>query len=430
LWAQSIAVKKGNAQGTATAVSPDGKIVFVTGDGPTVQTGVIAGPGITAAYNAATGARLWQASYGPAADSTMLSSIAVSPSGSTVFVTGETGYLGNPGYTGYKLLTVAYNAATGARLWQATGAAAGGVAWPVAVSPDGSTVFAAGPQQTVAYNAATGAQRWTEPVAGAAITVSADSKTVFVTGWPGRRHAPAATEALNAASGAMRWQSDYTARPGIPAQTNSIRLSPDGSTVFVAGMAGKLTSDGHPQLFTVAYDAATGAQNWADASKRMNPGSTLNAMTVTPSGSAVIVAEGIQTAGFVNYQVTTALNPATGATLWHRAVHAASGTSTWTGATPYALAASPDGATVYVTGYETMKPPSGLRPLLGYLTIAYNATTGHTRWTAVYQHRSEDIPNAIAVSPDGSRVFVTGLTAQAYYQENTGNHVETLAYGS
>jgi outer membrane protein assembly factor BamB len=426
LWAQAIAVKNGNAEGTATAVSPDGKAVFVTGDGPTVDpaTGEIVGPGITAAYNAATGAKLWQVIYRPSAENnTEFSSIAVSPDGSTVFVDGESGYMG------YKLLTVAYNASTGAMLWQATGAEAGGLVWPLAVSPDGSTVFATGPHQTIAYNAATGALRWKNTVTGAAIAVSADSKTVFVTGWPLQIHAPAMTEAFNAATGARLWQAKYADRPGNPAQTTSIGLSPDGSTVFVAGEAGDPNAPvEHPRLFTVAYNAATGVQKWADDSKPMPQGSSVHALAIDPSGSALFVAEVI--AALNEYQVTTAVNPATGATLWQQAVHATSGTRTWTAAIPYALAASPDGATVYVTGYETMKPPHGLRPLLAYVTIAYDTTTGHTRWTAVYQHRFQDIPNAIAVSPDGSQVFVTGLAARSYYQERTGTHMVTIAYSS
>jgi outer membrane protein assembly factor BamB len=384
------------------------------------------------AYNAATGAKLWQATYNPGTGYlTELSSITISPGGSTVFVTGVSGYVLNPGYTGLRLLTVAYNAATGAVLWQATGSTlTGGLVWPVAVSPDGSTVFAGSPDQTVAYNAATGALLWTQPVAGAAITVSADSKTVFVTGGTGLPHTPTMTEALNATTGAQLWQAEYATGPRISTRSTSIGLSPDGSTVFVAGTAHNLSTSQHPQLFTAAFNAATGAQAWADPSKPKRPGSSLNGLTVDPSGSAVFVAEGIQGAGNINYQVTAALNPATGATLWHQVVHATSGTSTWTGATPYALTASPSGATVYVTGDETMKPPSGLRPLLGYLTIAYNAATGHTRWTAVYQHRSEDIPNAIRVSPDGSRIFVTGVTARAYPEEWSGNDIETVAYGS
>ncbi|HCU96827.1 MAG TPA: hypothetical protein DHU96_30580, partial [Actinobacteria bacterium] len=63
------------------------------------------GEGATVAYSAATGARLW-ASHGGA-------SVAVSPDGAKVFVTGGTSNPGQRGPQGTDYATAAYNAATG-----------------------------------------------------------------------------------------------------------------------------------------------------------------------------------------------------------------------------------------------------------------------------------------------------------------------------
>jgi len=73
-----------------------------------------------------------------------------------------------------------------------------------------------------------------------------------------------------------------------------------------------------------------------------------------------------------------------------------------------ALAVAPDGATVYVTGFVTTS--AGDRD---YGTVAYNAATGIPRWNRTYQGtgQSDDLANSIAVSPDGSTVFVTGASA-------------------
>jgi hypothetical protein len=65
---------------------------------------------------AAPGARLWVARYnGPENTGSKATAVAVSPTGQTVFVTGSsrkgTG-------TGSAYLTVAYNATTGAQLWE------------------------------------------------------------------------------------------------------------------------------------------------------------------------------------------------------------------------------------------------------------------------------------------------------------------------
>src|SRR5215813_5466522 len=145
------------------------------------------------AFHAAVpGAQLWAARYnGPKKSWNNAASLAVSPTGSTVFVTGSSG----PSYA-----TVAYNTATGAQLWVKRYGSRSSKPAAVAVSPDGSTVFVTGTSNTgsatgydyatVAYNAATGAQLWAvrydgpnhQSDAARSVTVSRDGRTVFVTG--------------------------------------------------------------------------------------------------------------------------------------------------------------------------------------------------------------------------------------------------------
>src|SRR5207244_3747672 len=66
---------------------------------------------------------------------------------------------------------------------------------------------------------------------------------------------------------------------------------------------------------------------------------------------------------------------------------------------------SPDGSKVFVTGY-ILEPPY----LDDYLTIAYDASTGAQMWLSTYNDPTSgnDAARALAVSPDGSKVFVTG----------------------
>jgi hypothetical protein len=115
--------------------------VYVTGssDAPNGQSNYA-----TVAYNAATGAQLWVDRYnGPANGYDGAWSVAVSPGGGTVYVTGSSD--APNGQSNYA--TVAYNAATGAQLWvhRYNGPANGyDGAWSVAVSPGGGTVFVTG----------------------------------------------------------------------------------------------------------------------------------------------------------------------------------------------------------------------------------------------------------------------------------------------
>jgi WD40 repeat protein len=187
----------GEDQAFSVAVSPGGARVFVTG---TSQGGTSHYDAATVAYSAVTGARLWARRYNrPGSMYDHAYSVAVSPDGARVFVTGTSEGVGHSAF-GYA--TVAYNAATGARLWARRYLGPGNgfsTAWSVAVSPGGARVFVTGSSQgtgsgqdsaTVAYSAATGAQLWARRYNGPAngddgassVRVSPGGARVIVTG--------------------------------------------------------------------------------------------------------------------------------------------------------------------------------------------------------------------------------------------------------
>ena len=176
--------------------------------------------------------------------------MAVSPGGGTVFVTGtSSGASSDRDYA-----TVAYNTATGARLWvrryNRPGNREDG-ATSLAVGPGGGTVYVTGRSvgstsqydyATVAYNAATGAQRWVNryngPGNGAdfatSLAVGPGGGTVYVTGSSvgSTSQYDYATVAYNAATGAQRWVKRYNGfRNGADFAT-SLAVGPGGGTVY------------------------------------------------------------------------------------------------------------------------------------------------------------------------------------------------------
>jgi DNA-binding beta-propeller fold protein YncE len=229
---------------SAIAVSPDGSAVFVTG-----RTG-------TVAFDTSTGAQLWRDHY-KLRWLRYPGYLAVSPDSATVFVTDAS----SQGSHGAHYVTTAYHAATGVQMWVARydlGKLTG-----VTVSPDGSHVFVTGSGsrgfETIAYNTATGARLWAAPGLGngtaVAIAASPDGSAVFVTGaiLLSGSASEYATIAYSATTGAQLWAARYHGPAGASSSPAALGVSPDGSSVFVTGTS--TLPSGHTEFATVAYGA-------------------------------------------------------------------------------------------------------------------------------------------------------------------------------
>jgi hypothetical protein len=84
---------------------------------------------------------------------------------------------------------------------------------------------------------------------------------------------------------------------------------------------------------------------------------------------------------------------------------------------------SPDGTQVFVTGYS-FDEPTGSNAVAA-ATVAYNAVTGTQQWGARYNGPANfALAVSLAVSPDSTRVFVTGETRGTA----TGEDYATVAY--
>jgi DNA-binding beta-propeller fold protein YncE len=415
----------GNMQDDASAIeaSPDGAKVFVTGSS-TVSPGN--SDYDTVAYDASTGAILWETRYdGPGHSADGASSLGLSPDGTKVFVTG--GSIG--GSSNYDYATVAYDASTGSMLWVARYDGPGNdvdLAKSLGVSPDGTKVFVTGESDgpevcppgppcphyaTVAYDASSGATLWIERLAGtfrghdvpSSLAVSPDGKSVFVTGGslqPLIYHY--LTIAYDALSGEQLWLRYFSRNRHWNAYATALVVSPDGASLFVTG--GSFGGAGSDYDYaTVAYDASTGAQLWVSIYTRPVGGPDLaRSLAVSPDGTAVFVTGfGIATPGNVDYDYeTVAYEARSGAQLWVKHYDAGMGSEDF----GWRLKVSPDGATVFVTG-STGGDFGG-----DYATVAYDASTGAQLWATRYEG-SGAFATSLTVSPDGTKVFVTGQSS-------------------
>jgi hypothetical protein len=388
------------------AVSPGGRRVFVTGFSVREAAGDF-GDYATVAYDAHTGARLWARRYnGPGKATDIATSVAVSPSGNMVFVTGTS--MRNKSTSDYA--TIAYNAATGAQLWIRRFGP--GAASAVTVGRSGRRVFVTGSSgsdfATVAYNAATGARLWVTrydgPVHGfdqaTSLAVSPRAAKLFVTG----RSADGkpisgdnyATVAYSTATGAQLWARRYNGPANSTDGARSVVVSPPGGRVFVTFVTGDQRGAIQQNDYaTAAYSAATGAQLWV---RRYNgPGNRwddASSLAASPAGSTVFVT-GVSDRAGGTADIATVAYSAAGSQLWVRRY---SGPGHRGGA-GLAVAVGPGGRTVFVTGVTAGED---------FATIAYRIATGAQLWVRRYNGpgNGTEFPASVQASP--GRVFVTG----------------------
>jgi outer membrane protein assembly factor BamB len=420
---------------SSVAVSPDASIVFVTGSSEGSAGGA---DYATTAYDASTGARRWLQRYnGPANGSDFATSLAVSPDGSTVFVTG---YSAGP-LTSFDYATIAYDATTGTPVWTKRYVGpvlefGGDFPQSIAVSPDGTAVLVTGYSEgrstsvdyaTVAYDAATGGTLWTKrydgpgsgPDYASSVAVSPDGATVFVTGdsYSSTTGADYTTIAYAAVTGTTVWtkRSNPIGTPNSDDIASSVGVSPDGSTVFVTGY-----SEGSAAPFdylTIAYRAGTGTTKWKK--RYSGPGNGDDyayALAVSPTGTEVIVT-GYSTGSTTGADYTTVAYAAVnGTTVWTRRYNGPGNGDDYA----QSVAVSADGAAAFVTGFSF-----GATTGFDYATIAYDATAGAPLWGRRYDGPAsgDDFASSVAVSPKGTALFITGRS----YGSGTSLDYATIA---
>ena len=315
----------------------------------------------------------------------------------------------------------------------------GGVAHAVAFAAGGSKVLVAGmpanAMHLVSYDGATGGQLSDYFYAdefgprrgdAAALVANADGSRVYFTGgvmsaeWQHTGYDYETLAFVESGSGSG-WIHRYD--PGAHGDdiSTAIAVAPLGARVFVTGYS--TNAAGNFDYATVAINASTGKRIWARRYSGAAGGDDRpTAIAVSHDGSAVYVTgESVGTAGTHDYE-TIAYDAGNGAQLWQRRYDGPAGGED----VPRAIAASPDGSAVYVTGSVTNTTGGTNNDDFG--TIAYDAATGATRWVAIYSGEAAtgaDDARAIAVSPNGTKIFVTGPSSNGANLDYT-----TIAYGT
>ena len=442
LWAQ---IYDGPAQGrdepTAIVVNPNSSAVYVTGSR---SSNLVGQDAVTVAY-APDGGRLWTSRYdGPSHFDDGAVDIGVSPDGTMVFITGQ-----SAGPSSSQILVVAYKAANGGRAWSTRigSQLLFDEVRALAVSPDGSVVFVTGVRRyfddtdirTIALDASTGTVLWSrryegtfhQSSAATDLKVSPDGSLVVMVGWvetggPGFGSHDSVAVAYNAATGSRRWVDRFDAKANSEDAGFGVEIAADGTAVYVAAVSASLTNG--LDYLILAYDAATGSKLWrhrfdGPAGRDDVP----TAIDVSPDGTSVFVTGRTLWTSSGSVAVydyaTLAIDAASGHRVWVKRYDAGIGGSD----EAVDLGVSPDGSTVYVAG-TSEGVINGVSSATDFATVGYDAATGTRLGLQRYNGPCNFLDRAIglALSPDGSQVYVAGRTD--CLDPDTSGDFATVAY--
>ncbi|HEY1919022.1 MAG TPA: PQQ-binding-like beta-propeller repeat protein [Streptosporangiaceae bacterium] len=218
--------------------------------------------------------------------------------------------------------------------------------------------------------------------------------------------------AHSAPAGTRLWVQAYTGGPpGRSGVGTGLAVSPDRAVVYVTGVTTK-QSGRRPDYddATLAYDSATGAVLWETRYQGVNHPLGTPSIVVSPDGHMIFVAAAVRVRLGQESYLIEAYNARNGALLW---------TAQPSGILPSIpaqdpIAVSPDSGTVFITGFTY------IRHHKSYTTVAFYAKTGVQDWDTTTPYSGPFGTTAIAVSPDGSAVFVTGGSGTLAYDANSG----------
>ena len=390
-------------------LSPDGSILYVVGekDGESsVDVRVVA-------YDAASGDRIWRRLYdGGLDDAAAL--LALSPDGTRLFVAGSSALTGSS----RGIFALALDAHTGALVWRRTALHERPdgplIVGDIAASMD--TVFVAvdgdGPLSIHAVDASTGDSLWRVNVRcriGNIQDIVISGERVIVGGWRLMRLEPlddnAWVAAYDTGTGDRVWRRTYRSENGLDG-VHSLRLSPDGSHVYAAGRIDGDHAGG--SVFVRAIDVTSGDSTWEWLSAPLGSTTDDGAMIETGPDGTIYVSY-LTYLGSPGTTVVDALDP-DGEPRWpSRTVLDDPGQYFWV----QAIAVSPDGARLYLTGNGSMESDERR----GLLTVAFDAQHGGPPlW---HHHRRSGGGTDVAVSPDSGSIYVAGYRrlVDAYYVE-------------
>ena len=259
--------------------------------------------------------------------------------------------------------------------------------------------------------------------------MSPDGAVVYVTGGASQTTGDIFTAAVDVATGITLWQTAFDASPLGEGLGSKVAVSPDGLTIAVVGTG--IRSGPLGEIYTVAYEAATGRLLWS-ATYTTNigvPDVTPSPpplfvgwvgdgnVTFTSDGTAVVITGNVKSSNGDDDGVVVAYEVANGDVRWTNVAGGPGYQSTGG-----AVSAGND---VYTIGQAQGSPESSGRVTFNATATRFDGRTGDVVWTASVSLRYSASPMGLAIDPSGKRLFATHTASP---QNGNGVAWGTLAY--
>jgi hypothetical protein len=331
-------------------------------------------------------------------------------------------------------------------------------AFNLAVSPDGQHLYVAGSEGVgdtsdwvvISLNAVTGEREWITHHDGPAhatdeawlAAVSEDGERLYVSGFDsydddeGEERADTVTIAYDALTGERDWAVRFDSDPELLDFPRAIGVQGDhvvvtGSSLEVLGTQDLQTvvyrdergaEDGPEELWRASYDGGDWDQPTMTCISRQSP-SCLGLM-----GSVVVTDEIVGVAG------TSFVDPATDDAVWTTIGYDLnSGERKWLKQfgdptvqnKANAIAAAPDGQTLYVTGFTN--DDEYFDGVGDAAAVAYDAATGEERWRSNFALSGVEDASGFGVVASADTVYISGQV-QIWFDNGFRSEVLTVAH--
>jgi hypothetical protein len=370
LWHASVDLNGKVDRAAASATAPDGSTIVVVGAS---RSGGGGRPDYAiAAFATSDGGVEWSHGVGSVGRADVATAVSVSPDGGTTAVTG----LSHRRNGARIWRTIAYSTGTGARLWQST------FRVPDAKMESPQGVWVGDDEVLVVGNV----QRKSSGPAAIPAVVVADDRS----------------------DGSERWMKVFqphrypSATPG--AIVHSSAYDPNHDALYLGLQVDETATQN--SMGVLAISADDGAKLWRSwfVSPTGEMGAHPTAMDVSADASTVYIGG---TFDCCSLRFVLAFATSDGSLVWSSEV-----TANGRHGGLDALSASLDGSRIYGAGHRYVNDPTTYRTL----TFRLDAADGASVWKSRFRPEQPDLigTSHLAVSPDGSAVYVTASTSPVF----------------